>query len=43
MTSLQRLRAHLNATLTLLTHSGDLTPAGKQQIESVLDAEGVTT
>lgn len=42
-TEQQKLRAHLNATLALITSCGDITPAGRQQIEHVLDSEGITT
>jgi hypothetical protein len=41
-TEQQHLRAHLNSVLALLTSSGDITPAGRQQIEHVLDSEGIT-
>lgn len=43
MTDPQRLRAHLNAILILLTESGDMTTMAVRQIKRVLDAEGVTT
>jgi hypothetical protein len=36
-------RAHFNAAIVLLLDSGDITLAGAQLLERVLDTEGITT
>lgn len=38
-----QIRGHLNSALALLLESGDITPAGAQLLERVLDTEGLTT